>query len=49
MSSVSKAFEKLIDDYFSDFYASHPADATYVGLTSGEGQFNEATLPALRR
>ena len=49
MNSVSKAFEKLLDDYFNDFYASHPADATYVGLTSGEGQFNEATLPVLRR
>jgi uncharacterized protein (DUF885 family) len=49
MNSVSKAFEKLLDDYFNDFYANHPADATYVGLTSGEGQFNEATLPVLRR
>ena len=49
MSSVPKAFEKLLNDYFNQFFTSHPADATYVGLTSGEGQFNTATLPALRR
>ena len=49
MSSVPKAFEKLLNDYFNQFFTSHPADATYVGFTSGEGQFNTATLPALRR
>ena len=49
MSSVPKAFEKLLNDYFNQFFTSHPADATYLGLTSGEGQFNRATLPALRR
>ncbi len=49
MKSDSIAFDQLLNDYFGTFYANHPADATYVGLTSGEGRFNTATLPALRR
>ncbi|MAH76496.1 MAG: DUF885 domain-containing protein, partial [Verrucomicrobiales bacterium] len=49
MSSSPKQFEQLLDEYFNQFYADHPADATYVGLSSGEGRFNTATLPALSR
>ena len=49
MNSVTGAFDQLLNDYFNAFFDTHPADATYVGLTTGEGQFNNATLPALRR
>ena len=48
MTSTSKTFEALLDDYFNTFYREHPADATHVGLSSGEGRFNPATLKALR-
>ena len=49
MSSSPKQFEQLLDEYFNQFYADHPADATYVGLSSGEGRFNTATLQSLSR
>ncbi|HJN83117.1 MAG TPA: DUF885 domain-containing protein, partial [Verrucomicrobiota bacterium] len=49
MNSISRAFEALLDDYFNTFYLEHPADATHVGLSSGEGRFNLTTLSALRR
>ena len=49
MKSISRAFEVLLDGYFNTFYREHPADATHVGLVSGEGRFNPATLSALRR
>ena len=48
MTSPSKTFEALLDDYFNTFYREHPADATHIGLSSGEGRFNPATLKALR-
>ena len=48
MTSTSKTFEALLDDYFNTFYSEHPADATHIGLSSGEGRFNPATLKALR-
>ena len=49
MSSIPKTFEALLDDYFTTFYREHPSDATCVGLQSGEGHLNPATLTALRR
>ena len=49
MPNHSKDFEQLLNGYFNNFYADHPADATYVGLSSGEGRLNNVTLPALRR
>ena len=49
MNSIAKTFESLLDDYFATFYREHPADATYVGLRSGEGRLNPGTLSALRR
>ena len=32
MTSTSRAFEALLDDYFNTFYREHPADATHVGF-----------------
>jgi len=49
MKSNSRTFEQLLDGYFNSFYADHPADATYVGFSSGEGRLNNVTLPALSR
>ncbi len=49
MNSIAKTFEALLDNYFTTFHREHPADATYVGLRSGEGRLNPATLTALRR
>jgi len=49
MNSIAKSFEALLDDYFATFYREHPADATYVGLRSGEGRLNPGTLTTLRR
>jgi uncharacterized protein (DUF885 family) len=42
-------FEQLLDGYFNTFYREHPADATHVGLSTGEGRLNPATLTALRK
>ena len=47
MPNHSKDFEQLLGGYFNSFYADHPADATYVGLSSGEGRLNNVTLRAL--
>ena len=49
MRSDSRTFEQLLDGYFNTFYSEHPADATHVGLSTGEGRFNTATLTALRK
>ena len=48
MPNHSKDFEQLLGEYFNSFYADHPADATYVGLSSGEGRLNNVTLRALK-
>ena len=47
MPNHSKNYEQLLGGYFNSFYANHPADATYVGLSSGEGRLNNVTLRAL--
>lgn len=49
MRSDSRTFEQLLDGYFNTFYREHPADATHVGLSTGEGRLNPATLTALRK
>ena len=49
MNSFSRAFETLLDDYFSTFYREHPADAALLGLNSDDARFNPSTLSALRR
>ena len=49
MPSHLAVFEELLDEYFTNYYAEHPADATYMGIESGEGRLNIATLAALRR
>lgn len=49
MLKHSKFFEELLEEYFNNYYAKHPSDATYVGLISGEGKMNDLTFKSLNR
>ena len=49
MPKTSKIFEELLKNYFNNYYATHPSDATYVGLKSGEGKMNSVSFSSLNR
>ena len=49
MPKTSKIFEELLKNYFNTYYATHPSDATYVGLKSGEGKMNNVSLSSINR
>ena len=49
MPKTSEIFEELLKNYFNNYYATHPSDATYVGLKSGEGKMNSVSFSSLNR
>ena len=49
MPKTSKIFEELLKNYFNTYYATHPSDATYVGLKSGEGKMNSVSFSSINR